>query len=106
MLAEKGIRLPVTSVYNALAALVGSGLVLRADTGPGVSLYEHAEEWHHHFVCRSCGEIIDTPCVIGSKPCLETLIPGVEIDEAQVIFRGICSTCLAARSVTDPVVTA
>src|ERR1700744_5002827 len=60
--------LPRTSVYNALAPLAAPGIVLRADVGPGAVVYEVAERWHHHFVCRSCGGVTDVPCVVGAAP--------------------------------------
>lgn len=67
------------------------GSVMRADAGPGAAVYEASDAWHHHFVCRVCGGIEDVPCLKGRKPCLEpppTL--GGTVDEAQVIFRGVC----------------
>jgi Fur family ferric uptake transcriptional regulator len=66
-----------------------------ADAGPGAARYETAASWHHHLVCRSCGTIVDVPCVRGSRPCLDAKIPGATIDEAQIIFRGTCVSCAA-----------
>lgn len=91
---SEGEPLSRASVYNALAALTSAGLVLNADAGPGRALYETATAWHHHAVCRLCGEVSDVDCSVGSKPCLS---PGGEwgqIDEAQIIFRGVCTACL------------
>jgi len=93
--AGAGQRLSRMSVYNALGAMRAAGLVMAADAGPGAALYEVATHWHHHFVCRSCGAVADVPCAEGHKPCLEATVPGADIDEAQVIFRGICADCLA-----------
>ena len=93
LLLDSGRRLPRASVYNVLDDLSGVDLVMRADRGPGTALYEIADTWHHHFVCRTCGEVTDVPCVIGSKPCLDADVPGAVIDEAQIIFRGVCATC-------------
>ena len=93
-IVTEGEQLSRGSVYNALAALTAAGLVLTADAGPGRALYETATAWHHHAVCRVCGEVSDMDCVVGSKPCLS---PGGEwghIDEAQIIFRGVCAACL------------
>ena len=95
--AAAGQSLSRMSVYNALGAMRAAGLVMAADTGPGAALYEVATQWHHHFVCRSCGAVADVPCAEGYKPCLEATVPGAEIDEAQVIFRGTCADCLAAN---------
>lgn len=68
---------------------------MMCDAGPGRAYYEAAEHWHHHFVCRVCGEIYDVPCSEGRKPCLESRLPGPGflVDEAQVIFRGLCPAC-------------
>ena len=93
-LAAAGRRLPRSSVYNVLASLAGARLVMTADAGPGPVLYEAGREWHHHFVCRSCHRVFDVECLAGAKPCLT---PGTDIgqvDEAQVIFRGLCTDCL------------
>lgn len=97
LLAQRGHRLPRMSVYNVVADLSDAHVLMRADAGPGAALYEAGEVWHHHFVCRSCGAIEDVPCVAGKKPCLhppESLT--AEVDEAQVIFRGLCARCARA----------
>ena len=92
-LAEDGVTLPRTSVYNALTALADAGVVLRADVGPGAVVYEVADHWHHHFVCRACGAVADVPCVVGESPCLSPGDGFGEVEEAQVIFRGLCPAC-------------
>ncbi|MCX7623374.1 MAG: transcriptional repressor [Thermomicrobium sp.] len=97
-LQREGIRLPRATVYNVIRSLVSSGLVMVADVGPGRMLVESAERWHHHFVCRECGSVIDVPCAVGAKPCLEPDLPGAEVEEAQIIWRGVCPRCVAARA--------
>ena len=97
LIADSGQRLPRASVYNVLDDLSGVDLVMRADRGPGTAIYEVADTWHHHFVCRECGEVTDVPCAIGSKPCLDADLPGAVIDEAQIIFRGTCAACVASN---------
>ena len=88
-----GDQLSRASVYNSLAALAAAGLVLHADAGPGRALYETATAWHHHAVCRICGQVSDVACAVGSKPCLAICDDWGQIDEAQIIFRGVCSAC-------------
>ncbi len=100
-LVEHGTSLPRTSVYNALVALSELGVVLRADVGPGAAVYEYAESWHHHFVCQRCGRVTDVTCLIGAKPCLTAGHDVGRVDEAQVIFRGICHDCLRTTG-TNP----
>jgi Fe2+ or Zn2+ uptake regulation protein len=94
-LTAGGHRMPRSSVYNVLTSLVGAGLALTADAGPGAVLYEAGREWHHHFVCRSCQRVFDVDCLVGAKPCLTAGTDVGIVDEAQVIFRGICASCAA-----------
>ena len=96
-LSAQGERLSRTTVYNALDALRGAGLVIAADAGPGRALYEAAGAWHHHFVCRGCGLVLDVACLRGKRPCLHAEVPGVVVDEAQVIFRGLCQACASKQ---------
>jgi len=70
LLRARGVRLPRATVYNVIRSLVAHGLVMVADTGPGRMLVEPAQSWHHHFVCRQCGAVLDVACVVGAKPCL------------------------------------
>ena len=87
--------LPRASVYNTLDVLLNRGLVMLADVGPGRALYEEYIAWHHHFVCMDCGTVVHIPCVKGEKPCLlPEWLPGT-IEEAQIIFRGHCGSCLS-----------
>ena len=90
VLGERRSTLSRASVFNVLNDLVAHGLVMVADAGPGRTIYEAAGERHHHFVCRKCGCIFDVPCTVGEKPCLDSGVQGLKIDEAQVIFRGPC----------------
>lgn len=105
-LVKRNVMLPRTSVYNALAALAGAGVVLRADVGPGAVVYEVADAWHHHFVCRRCGRVSDVPCAVGEAPCLTPSGDPGRVEQAQVIFRGLCRRCLgeyeARRAVPEP----
>lgn len=98
-IAAEGTPLPRTSVYNALRVMTDAGLIMVADAGPGATLYEVAEHWHHHFVCRACGVILDVPCQSAERPCLTAPVPGGgRVESAQVIYRGVCGQCLAGRA--------
>jgi Fe2+ or Zn2+ uptake regulation protein len=96
-LASAGAAMPRASLYHALSALVAGGAVLVADAGPGTTRYEVAGTWHHHLVCRTCGAVVDVPCTRGERPCLDAALPGAVVDEAQVIFRGLCPSCATER---------
>jgi Fur family ferric uptake transcriptional regulator len=97
-LAEAGGPLPRATLYHALGAMSDAGVLLVADAGPGTARFEAAGDWHHHLVCRACGAIVDVPCATGSRPCLEAAVPGAIVDEAQVVFRGLCPACARKRA--------
>ncbi|MBI2423628.1 MAG: transcriptional repressor [Candidatus Hydrogenedentes bacterium] len=99
LLQGRRIAMSRASVFNVLNDLTGAGLVMLCDAGPGRTLYEAFDHWHHHFVCRQCQRILDVPCTQGEKPCLHPELPGPGylIDEAQVIFRGLCPACREAQ---------
>jgi Fur family ferric uptake transcriptional regulator len=54
---------------------------------------------HHHAVCRSCGAITDVDCAVGAAPCLTASDDhGYALDEAEVIYWGLCPGCSTDRS--------
>jgi Fe2+ or Zn2+ uptake regulation protein len=85
------------TVYNALAALTEAGLLGRIQPRGSVARYEaRVGDNHHHLVCRVCGAIEDVDCAVGSAPCLTPLEDrGFVIDEAEVVYRGLCPGCSA-----------
>lgn len=90
----RGEPLSRATVYNILGTLVSHSLLMVTDAGPGRTLYEAFDHWHHHFVCQSCGVILDVPCVVGESPCLLPDQIDAEVVTAQVIFRGRCRECV------------
>ncbi|GII57691.1 ferric uptake regulation protein FurA [Planotetraspora thailandica] len=100
-LIRNDVALPRTSVYNSLTALADAGLVLRADVGRGATVYESRTAWHHHFVCRRCGQVSDVSCLADAKPCLSPVDDVGQVDEAQVVFRGTCRRCLDEEAAHD-----
>ena len=95
-LRGSGQGLPRASVYNVVEALRLAGLVMGADAGPGRALYEAGATPHHHFVCRACASVLDVPCATGATPCLDVGGAVGRVDEAQVIYRGLCARCADA----------
>lgn len=88
------------AVYDVLRALTDAGLVRRIHPPGSVARYEsRVADNHHHVVCRSCGAIEDVDCVLGAAPCLTAADhAGYAIDEAEVVFHGLCPACSAAAS--------
>ena len=97
------------AVYDVLAALTAAGLVRRIQPSGSPARYEsRVGDNHHHVVCRSCGVIGDVDCAVGDAPCLtpsddHDQLQGFTVDEAEVIYWGLCSACATARSSNNPV---
>ena len=83
------------AVYDVLRALTDAGLVRRIQPPGSVARYEsRVGDNHHHVVCRSCGAIADVDCAVGDTPCLTAAEDhGFAIDEAEVVYRGLCPDC-------------
>ena len=83
------------AVYDVLGALARSGFVRRIEPAGSPARYEmRVGDNHHHLVCRSCGAVSDIDCVVGDPPCLTAAdAGGFVVDEAEVVFWGVCPDC-------------
>ncbi|SOD74880.1 Fur family ferric uptake transcriptional regulator [Jatrophihabitans sp. GAS493] len=96
------------AVYDVLRALTTAGLVRRIEPAGSAARYEsRVADNHHHLVCRSCGVVADVDCAVGETPCLTAAdSQGFEIDEAEVIYWGLCPGCTASAGAPALAVTA
>jgi Fe2+ or Zn2+ uptake regulation protein len=97
-------HLSLQAVYDALYALTGAGLIRRLEPAGSPARFEgRVGDNHHHVVCRSCGVVADVDCAVGQAPCLAASDDhGFSIEEAQVIYWGLCPACSTARSSWAP----
>ncbi|MFQ6395953.1 Fur family transcriptional regulator [Nocardia sp. KC 131] len=88
------------AVYDVLRALTAAGLLRRIQPMGAVARYEtRVGDNHHHLVCRSCGVINDVDCAVGEAPCLTAADDnGFVLDEAEVIYWGLCADCSAPHT--------
>jgi Fur family ferric uptake transcriptional regulator len=91
------------AVYDSLSTLTTAGLLRKIQPSGSVARYEsRVGDNHHHVVCRSCGVIADVDCAVGEAPCLiasddDGSLAGFAIDEAEVIYWGLCPDCAALQ---------
>lgn len=87
--------LSTQSVYDNLHVLEAAGLIRRIQPSGHPALYEmRVGDNHHHIVCRRCGVTADVDCTVGAAPCLEPSVDhGFIVQEAEVIFWGLCPQC-------------
>ena len=94
------------AVYDTLGVFVDKGLVRRIQPAGSAARFEaRVGDNHHHLICRSCGTTIDIDCAVGAVPCLTADDDhGFEIDEAEVIYWGLCSSCrtVSASDTSSP----
>lgn len=88
------------AIYDALGTLTEKGLIRRIQPARSPARYENrVDDNHHHLVCRRCGITVDADCAVGSAPCLEAADSrGFIVDEAEVIYWGICPACQQAAA--------
>jgi Fur family ferric uptake transcriptional regulator len=87
------------AVYDVLNALTDAALLRRIEPAGSVARYEaRVGDNHHHVVCRACGAIADVDCAVGEAPCLTASdAHGYSIDEAEIVYWGLCPSCSEAR---------
>ncbi len=92
------------AVYDSLRTLTHAGLARRIQPTGSLARYEvRVGDNHHHLVCRTCGRITDVDCAAGHVPCLTPSDDhGYVIDEAEVIYWGLCPACSAASRDASP----
>ncbi|WP_344922980.1 Fur family transcriptional regulator [Streptosporangium oxazolinicum] len=91
-------QISLQAVYEGLHALTTAGLVRRIEPPGSPALFEgRVGDNHHHIVCRSCGVVADVDCAVGEAPCLTASNDhGFAIDEAEIIYWGVCLNCSTA----------
>jgi len=101
---ERVGHVSLQAVYEALNALAATGLVRRIEPAGSPARFEgRIGDNHHHVICRTCGAVADVDCAVGDAPCLTASNDhGFEIDEAEVIYWGLCPDCSTARSSWAP----
>ena len=100
-------HISLQAVYEALHSLTAAGLVRRIEPAGTPPRFEgRVGDNHHHLVCRSCGAVVDVDCAVGHAPCLTASDDrGFSIDEAEVIYWGLCPDC-SPQAVTSAVTSA
>ena len=93
-------HISLQAVYEGLHALTGAGLIRRIEPAGSPARFEgRIGDNHHHVVCRSCGVVADVDCAVGEAPCLTASDDhGFAIDEAEVVYWGVCPDCMALQT--------
>jgi Fur family transcriptional regulator, peroxide stress response regulator len=91
-LKTKNPSLSKTTVYNSLETLKKHKLIQTLTISGAETRYDIIQGLHHHFLCQSCGAIIDIDIAC---PNINKIIQdGHQVDEVHGYFKGICKNCL------------
>lgn len=92
------------AVYDALGVLTEKGLLRRIEPAGSPALFDRrVGDTHQHAICRACGAVSDVDCTVSPALCLAaSKDSGFEIEEAEVVYRGVCPACRAAAEKHAP----
>ncbi len=82
------------TVYRNLKQLSEMGAIREIIIANGSDRYDKTVRLHAHFSCRECGEVFDIPCDFTDNG-IGTTICGNEVENVEVLYRGICNKCKA-----------
>ena len=83
------------TVYGNLNLLVALGEVQKLTFGDGKDHFDADTSLHYHFVCRSCGAVIDLPMEpLSDIDQKAQACTAGEVDAHTVFFFGRCAECL------------
>ncbi len=91
--------LSLGTVYRNLAQFKNDGVIVSVGTVNGQERFDGNTEPHTHFICSSCGAVIDisgefVPSAVKDAIAKEYC---VRVDSTDVQFHGLCSECLKRR---------
>ena len=90
-------KCPTTSlgtVYRNLTCLTEDGMIRALEVGGKVH-YDWDTSAHDHFVCRSCGAVLDAGSGISLSSLRRTRRTlAAKIEGCDVFVRGVCGYCL------------
>ncbi len=92
---ENEPTITLATTYNALYALEKSG-ALKSFESKNTTWFESRVKFHANFICNGCGKIYDID--LDEKKLMSLInTDGFEVEDMDLIIRGICPDCVAKR---------
>ena len=94
-LKEKIPDLSLGTVYRSLSLFVEEGKAISVGNVEGNERYDAVTCPHPHFICKSCGEVLDFPLPEGFERLFEDFRDqsGCRIESWSLDFTGRCPAC-------------
>ncbi len=85
----------LATVYRNLAYFKEQGIIVSLGTVNGVERFDGNPAPHVHFICTSCGRVVDLPQIsvpeeLNSAAARQS---GGRVESCQLSFTGICGEC-------------
>lgn len=92
---EQFPKISLGTVYRNLNLLAEQGEILRFSCGDGVEHFDATVTPHNHFICRTCGSVIDLDMksIDVINRVADEKFPG-KIEGHVVYFYGTCKKCM------------
>lgn len=84
-----------TTVYNTLRLFADMKAAQMLTIDEHRVCYDGTTQPHVHFLCKSCGKIIDLMDIEAPALSEPQMVDGNKVDEAQLYYKGICEACSA-----------
>ena len=96
MLQEEHPDISLATVYRNLTLFKNQGMIQSLGTVNGIERFDGNTAPHVHFICGSCGSVLDLPELDPPESlCSEAAkATGGQVSGCQLIFTGTCQNCL------------
>lgn len=89
-------RLSLGTVYRNISDFKKDGLIISIGVVDGKERFDGNTSPHTHFICSSCGSVIDIDIPLQGEEYLQNAaqIHGVQVDSYDLVLHGKCPKCL------------
>ena len=82
------------TVYRILDNLVQEGLIQRISHPGSAGRYDGNTNQHHHFLCTSCGQVLDVFFPVDEKQLFRAeQWKNLHVEGYSIYFHGLCERC-------------
>ena len=86
------------TVYRVLKDLAQEGRIKEIIVNKQ-SHFEGRTDFHHHFICKSCGRIEDVETPLCRYTCRKVEQKGYVVEDIEYKFYGLCSKCAHKKGI-------
>ena len=90
--------LSLGTVYRNISMFKDEGVIQSIGVVNGLERYDYTTEPHTHFICTTCGQVVDLDHVVLPAAVLEDAASGGTITSYQLQFTGVCAKCCSQKT--------